>query len=802
MKESSNLDVLNRHYGNKEAKNCRRLLHSAPVRRNGGNRQLDKVTINNSLLLDDLRDRPEWINHQGEHGIQITMATGRHNLKREMTSITCHESCIPLCYSRDHTNVSGISSRNTVTPFLITQRQKTKNCWASERGRRDINSAVIRERLKSERSRRRSAKSAEGQERARRQSTVSTDDGDKERQPNVQAISRFRVAILCVRILVRWLRIIINISNRMTSRTATEEQWYTLYNSNEARALAFNKAMFARERTFAKVPNWAKEILGQEPEARTETDCRRLHALLRGLKSFDKFTEKIQLSMCRAFRYICVENGRVILRRGHVGFNFYFMYSGSVFVNLEDRNIDGDKFEKTETVLVRGDAFGELALLQDIRRTASITCRETCEMLVVDKDTFAKVCPKIFEEELEEKERFLCHLPLFNSRVWTKEMIKRICTEAQIQEYKTNKVIVVDSDEEWIYVCMEGKCQIIRRVALDLKSSHKKKSSLAKRPSTPMLSDEVLDILGKLKTIQDNKNKQEAESDDSDDEIGKERMLDSMSLEYRRDGRRRRLMKNPDKDAVIEKKEVMAIKGTITLTSLMAQNKKSPDGKDYVYLNIGELHSKDVFDLFCIMYPSRRPANSTLILVSLGSRMMRIKRKNFFNTTSHDALLHAKRLAKKERYPSEEMLLRSYREKTMWDNYKSHVVTEIVGPHLKKNGRFSNISKDQLNIMKERNEQKEILLSTLKRNMVISKATKTEDDENDGSSDEKYNYGDTIPQQVFVLPHQLKIHVSVEPIPSNLAVGRRTSVLTKPGFIRESQGIERSKTDLKTVNCS
>ena len=49
----------------------------------------------------------------------------------------------------------------------------------------------------------------------------------------------------------------------------------------------------------------------------------------------------------------------------------------------------------------------ELALLQNIRRTATITSRETCEVLVVDKETFAKVCPSIFQEELEEKERFL-----------------------------------------------------------------------------------------------------------------------------------------------------------------------------------------------------------------------------------------------------------------------------------------------------------------------------------------------------------------------------------------------------------
>lgn len=49
----------------------------------------------------------------------------------------------------------------------------------------------------------------------------------------------------------------------------------------------------------------------------------------------------------------------------------------------------------------------ELALLKDIRRTATVTCRENCEMFVVDKEVFAQVCPRIFERELDEKLRFL-----------------------------------------------------------------------------------------------------------------------------------------------------------------------------------------------------------------------------------------------------------------------------------------------------------------------------------------------------------------------------------------------------------
>ena len=53
-----------------------------------------------------------------------------------------------------------------------------------------------------------------------------------------------------------------------------------------------------------------------------------------------------------------VGESRIVLRRGHIGHNFYFVYSGSVFVNVQDTDSDGVQFIKTEAILGRGDSFG------------------------------------------------------------------------------------------------------------------------------------------------------------------------------------------------------------------------------------------------------------------------------------------------------------------------------------------------------------------------------------------------------------------------------------------------------------
>ncbi|KAK3101866.1 hypothetical protein FSP39_006884 [Pinctada imbricata] len=525
---------------------------------------------------------------------------------------------------------------------------------------------------------------------------------------------KFRQIAQGIRLLIRWFRIIIEISDEKTTRTATEEQWYTLYTSQEARKLAFNKSMFARERAFARVPFWAIKIFECTPEERSEADCRRIHALLRGLKSFDKFTERIQLYMCRSFRYQCVEPGRVILRKGHVGFNFYFIYSGSVFVNIQDINIEGKKFEKTETILARGDSFGELALLQDIRRTASITCRERCEMLVVDKETFAKVCPSIFDEELKHKEQFLSGLPLFSATYWTREMLKLLCTEAHIQEYKTNKIVSTDSDdEEWMYICMEGKCQVISRIALDEKNENTLHHE--RRASTPELSDDIMDI---IKNVNKSRDKQEGAVGSAGEGggQGKERLLESMSLEYRRDGRRRKIMNNPEKEEETKRKDIkMTLHGPLSLTSLMTQDKENEEGRDYMYLNIATVHPEKVFDLYSILYPGCRPSNSAVILVSLGARLLRIKKKIFFDVITSDALAHARIIAKKDRYPTDEQILSSYEEKYNWEIYKHRLLNDVLGEHLE-GPRFTKLTNAQKTVIKDHHRRTSKLLSVLQNN--------------------------------------------------------------------------------------
>ena len=55
---------------------------------------------------------------------------------------------------------------------------------------------------------------------------------------------------------------------------------------------------------YAYVPEWAKKILMKSAMERSENELSQLHSMLKGLTSYDKFTYRIQLAMCRAMTYL------------------------------------------------------------------------------------------------------------------------------------------------------------------------------------------------------------------------------------------------------------------------------------------------------------------------------------------------------------------------------------------------------------------------------------------------------------------------------------------------------------------
>ena len=69
--------------------------------------------------------------------------------------------------------------------------------------------------------------------------------------------------------------------------------------------------------------------------------------------------------LLRSFRFIAFEPGAHIMREGELGDRFYVLESGTC--DIRKRHVG------TVMTAVRGDAFGERALLQNVPRAATVT---------------------------------------------------------------------------------------------------------------------------------------------------------------------------------------------------------------------------------------------------------------------------------------------------------------------------------------------------------------------------------------------------------------------------------------------
>ena len=81
-----------------------------------------------------------------------------------------------------------------------------------------------------------------------------------------------------------------------------------------------------------------------------------------------------------------VQEGERIISEGEDGNSFYLIKTGSVAVFVEKEG------ERTDlSTLKRGAFFGEVAVLNDMKRTASVDTNETCELIVFTKENIQNV---------------------------------------------------------------------------------------------------------------------------------------------------------------------------------------------------------------------------------------------------------------------------------------------------------------------------------------------------------------------------------------------------------------------------
>lgn len=103
-------------------------------------------------------------------------------------------------------------------------------------------------------------------------------------------------------------------------------------------------------------------------------------ALLRRADVFAAMAPPALERLAQAARWVDVGAGDVVIRQGDVGDAYFVVESGTLSVE-----VDG---VRRSAELGSGEGFGEIALLQDVPRTATVTATSAARLLRVDRDPF------------------------------------------------------------------------------------------------------------------------------------------------------------------------------------------------------------------------------------------------------------------------------------------------------------------------------------------------------------------------------------------------------------------------------
>ncbi len=120
---------------------------------------------------------------------------------------------------------------------------------------------------------------------------------------------------------------------------------------------------------------------------------------LRGCPPFADLTPRSLSEVADSMKAILYPPGTVIIRQGDTGNEFFLIRKGSVDVTQQE----GDQ-ERHVATLQEGDFFGEVALLEDQPRNATVTAHSETLCYTLSKDEFRQVLSQShsFEEELRK----------------------------------------------------------------------------------------------------------------------------------------------------------------------------------------------------------------------------------------------------------------------------------------------------------------------------------------------------------------------------------------------------------------
>ena len=152
--------------------------------------------------------------------------------------------------------------------------------------------------------------------------------------------------------------------------------------------------------------------------------------------------------LMRAFQEVRFKQGQQIIRQGEPGDRFYLLDSGTCDIAVRGKG--------TVMKAERGVAFGELALLHDAPRAATVTAESDVVAWQVDATTFKSILMSKSKADAKDYASFIKEVPLLKSL--SKEDVRSLLDALEEQAFAAGQQIVREGDAgEAFFIVREGE---------------------------------------------------------------------------------------------------------------------------------------------------------------------------------------------------------------------------------------------------------------------------------------------------------------------------------------------------------
>ena len=174
---------------------------------------------------------------------------------------------------------------------------------------------------------------------------------------------------------------------------------------------------------------------------------------------FSSLEEKEKKIIMLAMKIVDVKRGTRFIEQGDEGLDLYVVESGKLDCFKKFPNESDEKFLVSYGP---GDAFGELALLYNTPRAASIVAKEDSVLFSLDRESFNHIVKDAVIQKRQKFNEFISKIPLLDSLTALEK--DKICDCLKTVSYKAGSLVIKQGDKgDTFYFVQEGKCVATQR---------------------------------------------------------------------------------------------------------------------------------------------------------------------------------------------------------------------------------------------------------------------------------------------------------------------------------------------------